>query len=161
MQISYGYQNGEVIKMLKERGTLIGNGKSCKKLEKEIMETVYKDSLKITTPVRAFITFRTHEGFERCNKYIGKSKNKLVMYMFDKYPVHFKLAPEPSNIIWENLEITKKTMRRRETFAGSMIIAFIVVCFLVITALKAYSGFSKAKYPVRVDCGMMNKEFTT
>lgn len=42
-QISYGYRNGNVIKMLKQRGTLIGNGKNTKKLEKEIMDRVVQD----------------------------------------------------------------------------------------------------------------------
>jgi len=43
-------------------------------------------------------------------------------------------------------------MRKREAIAGFLIIVFIVVVVLVITALKAYSGKTKAKYPGSVDC---------
>lgn len=72
--MTYGYKNGELIKMLKQRGLLIGNNKPHKKLEKQIMEYVVKNFERISTPVKAFITFRTQEGFERCCKYIGNSK---------------------------------------------------------------------------------------
>jgi hypothetical protein len=115
------------------------------------MEKVVTDSSKITTPVRAFITFKTQEGFERCCKYIGKSKKTPVMKLLDQ-KVHFKEAPEPSNIIWENLEVTGPTMAKREAIAGFWITLFIIFCFLTITAIKAYSGTTKAKYPVSVNC---------
>lgn len=146
--------------MLKQRGTLIGSGKSCKKLEKEILQKVVDDSVKITTPVRAFITFRTQEGFERCSKYMGKSKTKPVMKLFD-YPVTFRAAPEPSNVIWENLEVTGPTMKKRQCISYLWIGAFILVCFLLITILKVQSGTTKAKYPVRVECSEITNEFTS
>jgi hypothetical protein len=89
--------------------------------------------------VRAFITFLSQEGYDRCSKYISKSKTVPFMELYGE-KVHFRAAPEPSNIIWENLEITGPTMKKREAIAGFWIIIFIVICFLAITALKAYSG---------------------
>lgn len=43
-------------------------------------------------------------------------------------------------------------MKKRGFVAESLILAFILICFFTITALKAYSGKTKAKYPVGVDC---------
>ena len=90
---------------------------------------------------------------------MGKSKTAPVMEFFGE-KVQFKAAPEPSNIIWENLEITAPMMRKREAIAGFSITAFIVVVVLVITLLKAYSGKTKAKYPGSVDCEQITNDFT-
>ena len=82
------------------------------------------------------------------------------MKLFDQ-KVHFKSAPEPSNIIWENLEVTRPTMKKRECIAGFGITLFIIICFLSITAMKAYSGTTKQKYPISVNCEDVSNTFRT
>ena len=64
----------------------------------------------LSTPVKAYISFESAEAFERCQKHLFKydtdshKKNKLYqeMELFDE-PAQLAAAPEPSNIIWENL----------------------------------------------------------
>ena len=69
---------------------------------------------KITTPVSAFITFTTQEGFERCNNQINQyneegelNSNRVPFKFLTEEPI-VRDAPDPSNIIWENQAITRK-----------------------------------------------------
>lgn len=62
-------------------------------------------------PIYAFIIFTNQEASERCKNYlyrkIGGKRNKAkqLFKMLGDVPV-FQDAPEPTNIIWENLEVT-------------------------------------------------------
>ena len=79
-----------------------------------------------STPVAAFVTFNTQEGYERC---LQEFETSHTMFGYPIYHRHmrgalknsngFKLfedeedlevfpAKEPSNIIWENLQIDNK-----------------------------------------------------
>lgn len=142
--------------MLKKRGLFIGGCKPVKKFEKEIMDKVMTNYDLIQTPVRAFITFRTHEGYERCCKFMSNQKNAKKMTIFGQ-PVQFREATEPSNIIWENLEVTKATQKKRKVKVSIAILMFIVACFFLFVGLKATSGKNKQKYPVRVECDELVK----
>jgi len=68
---------------------------------------------KITTPVSAFITFTTQEGFERCNNQMNKYNEEGYLnrerlpYKFLTEEPFVRDAPDPSNIIWENQGITR------------------------------------------------------
>lgn len=64
----------------------------------------------------------------------------------------FKEAPEPSNIIWENLETTGKTMTKRKCLVDMTILTFVCITFVTFVALKATSGKTKMQYPISVDC---------
>ena len=63
-------------------------------------------------PIYAFIIFTNQEAFERCQnnlfRNIGGKRNKerKNFELLGDVPV-FDEAPEPTNIIWENLEVTK------------------------------------------------------
>jgi hypothetical protein len=59
-------------------------------------------------PIYAFIIFTNQEAFERCQNFLhqrtdGKINNKRHPFkLLGDVPV-FQEAPEPTNIIWENL----------------------------------------------------------
>lgn len=63
----------------------------------------------LITPVTAFITFETQEGYERaCN-----IKKEKTMFFFTKATrkfmeedLAFEEAVEPTNIIWENRHVS-------------------------------------------------------
>lgn len=59
--ISFGYSNGSIIKLLAQRGGYIGAGKfNCLgAMDKIISGVLETDGDKITTPVVAFLTFKT------------------------------------------------------------------------------------------------------
>ena len=88
------------------------------KNESESNGLVLKDSefTKMKQPVKAFITFTTHDAALRCQKYLmkvdpvslKKNKNfKELVLLGDKADI--RAASEPSNVIWENLEVNLKT----------------------------------------------------
>ena len=65
---------------------------------------------KMTTPIKAFITFDTIEGKDRCLKYLskklstGQKNDHFEPFKLLDEQVNLRNAPEPSNIIWENLQ---------------------------------------------------------
>jgi len=61
-------------------------------------------------------------------------------------------APEPSNIVWENLEVRLSEQRKRKVVAFICITIFIILTFLLFTVLKSANGKNKLKYPPRTDC---------
>jgi len=70
-------------------------------------------------------------------------------------------APEPSNIIWENLETTNFQRGARKTFVVILITLFIFITFLVYTGLKSKAGANKLKYPSSTDCEGLKYLFQT
>ncbi len=75
---------------------------------------IRKDHHIYTEPVVAFVTFNSQEGYERCINHMESTKNFYGEPIYNESGHGFKLfdeeqevyaANEPSNIIWENLEI--------------------------------------------------------
>ena len=97
-------------------GDLIGKGKFSETglIDEKIDNLLKTEMNKITTPVSAFITFTTQEGFERCNNQMNKYNEKgelnreRLPYKFLTEEPFVRDAPDPSNIIWENQGITRK-----------------------------------------------------
>jgi hypothetical protein len=149
--ISYGYHNSKMIKLLKKRGNYLGNGKinDFMKNEKMSRGLVLSNAEfeKMKQPVCAFVTFTTHEAAMRCQKYLMRrdpvtnKKNKEFrgcVIMGNKADI--KAASEPSNVIWENLEVDMVTKSKRFTIVLTVICVFIVACFLLFTSMKYKSG---------------------
>jgi len=65
----------------------------------------------LSIPVTAFITFASSEGYERCAKYLfkedilGKQNKNCKKLKLLGEEVVLSAAPEPSNIVWENLDV--------------------------------------------------------
>lgn len=75
--LAFGYKNGDLIRLLQQRGTAIANYKMDKMQQiEEKIEALIKDKKEhIMTPVNCFVTFETQEGFDRCEYYLFK-KNR-------------------------------------------------------------------------------------
>jgi len=77
--VSFGYKNGDLIKLLIKRGLAIGNAKfeDIKKIDHDIKKLVGKEKNelianqkhKMFRPVNCFVTFEDQEGNDRCEKY--------------------------------------------------------------------------------------------
>ena len=78
--ISFGMRNGVVIRELIKRGSLYANGRlkhvddMDRWLEKWIRANRQQEAL--STPVAAFVTFATQEGYERCAKRLFAAEQK-------------------------------------------------------------------------------------
>lgn len=114
----------------------------------------------------AFITFTEQEAFERCERYLFKyDRNKASnddydpLVMFDS-EMKIEEAPEPSNVIWENLEVSSMTRGARKSGVVLLITLFIFITFLVYSGLKSRAGANKLKYPSSTNCNSIGLLFS-
>ena len=169
--IAFGYKNRSVIQLLKLRGTALAQGhfKKIRPIDTRISKILTEEGSKIVTPVSAFITFNTQEGYERCNNSLfirttaglkNKNRDQTFTLMSQSKP-EVQDAPEPTNVIWENLEVSKREMTKRKCYVGTVIVLFVIVTFLFYTFLKTYSGQSKKQFPASINCKSVGSMFTS
>jgi hypothetical protein len=112
------------------------------------LEDTYADKTHDELPVgRCYIIFDRLEDRVKClndykkiNKCCWRKRKQKPRLMFKKkYPLLVKKAREPSDIIWENLEIPhqKRVIRRIFTFFITLII--ILASISIVYTLKSYS----------------------
>ena len=111
--ITFAYDNPELLNLLETRGQAVTSGKFDKlpAINKKLQDLKETKSNKLIRPVTAFLTFNTQEGYERALKYWGPGSENLFSeyteaHKFCDTVIRVKPAPEPSNIIWENRHIT-------------------------------------------------------
>lgn len=114
--ISFAHKNGEMIQRLIKRGAAFGNGKyrEVRRMDDDIKAVARVRAEELGTPVKAFITFCTQEGYERCEKHLftGLGEEAKAKYGIDIFGIPSKriaAAPEPTNIIWENQAVPLAT----------------------------------------------------
>jgi len=124
--ISFAFNNDDMIKLLQRRGNAIMNNniENKIKIEKEIDEIHKAKSSELSRPVKAFVTFELQEGYERAKKM--KEDNKRV----------FRAAPEPTNIIWENTHFTKASRFTRTLVVIGIVIFLILLSFFGLILIK-------------------------
>jgi len=103
----FAFKNSELTRMLAARGKHIISAESEKqiKLDLEIKKYIERNKESLSTPVKAFVTFQNEEGYLRAvhlTKIKRFSTTTAEKYWFGS-PLYFKAAPEPSNILWENI----------------------------------------------------------
>lgn len=110
--IRFAYKNKKVIKLLHKRGALIGADKPFEETEKvdsQINQCVEDNHDLIVSPVAAFVTFTTQEAKERAMMYLckenedGSYNDDYDAFISNGQEMVVMDAPEPSNIIWENV----------------------------------------------------------
>jgi hypothetical protein len=165
--INIAYKNREIIKLLQERGAIITGAKFDKleEIDKKIDECVTANFEKLTTPIYAFVMFNTQEGYERAVEYLspttpfGFKNPKRQKFEFLGRNARVQISSEPSNIIWENLEIGRHIERRRRVLVTILIGIFIFATFMLFTYLKQFSGRNAQQYPKTVNCKAIKNYF--
>jgi len=106
-----------------------------RKLEQEINELKEKDLEKLTRPCTAFVTLENEEGFNRAIKLnelsVGDRKG-LDVFLPGVKPIKVKEAGEPSDIIWENRMLKKRTRRRRKCVVALVMSLCLLGSFVLI-----------------------------
>lgn len=87
-----------------------------------------------------------------------KNKNARKFILFGE-KAKIMVAPEPSSVVWENLEVDKKETRKRYSIVLTVILVFILVTFLSFTAMKHLAGQNKLVYPASTDCADIRHNF--
>ena len=161
--ITFGFKNKDIISLLRKRGQYFGNlkFKEVNDVEQKLL-ALKEDKVsleKLSQPVTAFITFESTEGYERCVKYLckhgtfsGESNASYKPLPLLGENMHMNEAPEPSNVIWENLDVSKNTHRKRKIIVAIVIAIFIILTLILFSYLKGFAGINNLKYPPEIKC---------
>jgi hypothetical protein len=90
----------------------------------------------------------------------AKNPNCTPFVLYDG-EVDTDRAPEPSDIIWENLNITSTTIHLNEAKSYAIIGIFLFLTFILFTFMKAFSGANAKKYPDSIDCKSIQSLYGT
>lgn len=144
--ISFAFDNDDMIELLEKRGTAICNNKEEEKvkIEKKIDELHKSKSEELSRPVKAFITFETQEGYERAIRYKENGRKTL------------KPAVEPTNIIWENTHFTKTAKFTRTLVVIGIIVILMVLAFFLFILIKRGLVNNSRKY-LSLNCDEFNE----
>ncbi|KAL4166165.1 hypothetical protein KRP22_013430 [Phytophthora ramorum] len=103
----------------------------------------------------AFVVFNNLESRRRClqdyrrsNQWLPlKFQPKALRFRDGKFPLTVLPAPEPSNILWENLEVTARSRRLRRSFTYSVTFFLLLVSGAIISAAQSAQQTFKDKAP--------------
>ncbi|KAG6974857.1 hypothetical protein JG688_00002848 [Phytophthora aleatoria] len=103
----------------------------------------------------AFVVFNNLESRRRClqdyrrsNQWLPrKFQPKTLRFRDDKFPLTVLAAPEPSNILWENLEVTARSRRIRRSFTNSVTFLLLLLSGVIISAAQSAQQTFKDKAP--------------
>lgn len=127
---------------------------------------------KLTTPVVAFITFESDDGYNTAVSYSKKKKwfqklqnnqneeheGPVQQTIFNKVPM-FTPATEPTNIIWENRHIKGFNLGARVTGAVLISLFMLILSFGLIIYFKQTAIHYGDKYP-NVQCKDLTEQFS-
>ena len=135
--MTFSFDNGKLLKLLAERGEAIRseNFDKMRKIESEINELKEKELEKLTRPCSAFVTLENEEGYNRAillNKISVGDQKSLAVLIPGVKPIEIKEASEPSDIIWENRMLKKRTRRRRKCVVALVMSACLLGSFVLI-----------------------------
>ena len=137
-------------------------------------------------PVAAFITFERQEGKDRAIKYFiseqqrqkrekeanegaddGEtdfSRRTALVAKVDKAllgnEIVVKQAPEPSEILWHNRNVTDRQRLCKKVIVFICSFIFLVVMFYTFTLMKVISIKNMYRYPSTTNCNFVDSIFT-
>ena len=107
-----------------------------------------KNKKDFQTPVRAFITFLNQEGHERCRKFLFKDSEE---YLGEKkelkilgHPIEMSETANPSDIIWENLEVPKS--EKNWGFIKGLLL--MIIALMMSASISFYLRSQKRKFNI-------------
>lgn len=118
------------------------------------------------TPVCAFITFTTQEAKERAMKYYSKynedgtSNSDYDPIISKDQEMEVVDAPEPSNILWENLQVSKLRVQVNQGVVYFAIFVILAIVFGTMTLLKKTASDNQKMYPPRMPCAGIDQLYT-
>jgi hypothetical protein len=141
--IVFAFNNDQLIKLLKQRGTFIMQQKYDKvaETEKKIMEYKEANIDDLIRPVDAFITFEEEDGkivaeaFEPKFNFWGTKEPAKKFFLEDELVL--VEATEPTNIIWENRHFTPSETLQRSLKALLCIVILLIISFVTIYFTKS------------------------
>ena len=155
--ISFAFNNAELIRLLSTRGSHIMYQRydKMREVEKEISELKDREFKELSKPCDAFITFEEEDGgiigqrFEPELTLSGRRLPARAQFMGDD--LFLVESTEPTNIIWENRHFTTQDYIKKTTIAVIIISFLLAASFVVMSICKIYAINKSNLYP-EVDC---------
>jgi hypothetical protein len=131
--------------LLKERGSKLASAADDVEVigvDNKISTLIRSEGAAISKPICAFITFTNQEAKERALKYLTEKTSEGLKNEdyegFVSIGCDLKVmdAPEPSDIIWENLQITPTVVKRMECLSWTIIASVLIGVFVLFTFMK-------------------------
>ena len=102
----------------------------------------------------AYVVFNCSESRGRCLDDYRTSSGRLARWaqpkslrFRNKYALHVQAAPEPSNILWENLEVSARSRRYRRWITSLVTLVFLLCSFGLIYAVQTQQKAFNDKLP--------------
>lgn len=102
-----------------------------------------RDFQHLMTPVSAFITFESEEGYQRALNMCDNGRRLSILGTVDPRIVE---APEPTNIIWENRPYSFFHRLTRLLISSIVIVFLLSISFSIIFVLKRQAKENNLKY---------------
>jgi hypothetical protein len=155
--MQFSYKNAALLKLLRTRGTYIKNldWDNLKKIDEEIQTCKTEKYQDFMTPVSVFITFESEEGYNRA--LVIAEKDLPINWMGQK--LRFDPAPEPTDIIWENRELTNTDRIKRLIITILVTLFLLAISFTIIIMLKQKAMENNIKYG-EADCREVAEIYT-
>ena len=163
--VAIGLNNGRLIDLFQKRGvleikveemvaklkllklqtiqqTLKKMRKKQQKLDAKILALRQKTDFKA---VVAYVTFNEESGQEEClesysfgtlQRLLGRDKGKVKTFR-GRYNLRVTQAPEPSNVLWENLQVRGFQVYIRAGIANLIAVSMLLVSFAIVIGVKA------------------------
>lgn len=152
-QITFAYDNKELINFCKQRGAFIKaeKWKKVKDINTKISKTIRDPYLlnKFQRPCSVFATFECEEGRARALVYNQTIKDPEFK-IYDKLlgeEIELQEASEPTDIIWENRSFTPRERTIKRFVVYTIIFFMLTVSGSIIYSLTKTTNKLKAKYP--------------
>ncbi|RLN84290.1 hypothetical protein BBJ28_00007250 [Nothophytophthora sp. Chile5] len=103
----------------------------------------------------AFVVFNNLESQRRCLQDYRESTRwlprtlqpKLLRFRDGQFPLIVTPAPEPSNILWENLEVTKRGRFYRQCVTSFVTLLLLVVSAIIVSAAQSAQRQFESRLP--------------
>jgi len=138
-----------LLNLLQKRGDAIKDVKwmDVKMIDMVINEHIKQNFENLRTPVSVFIAFESEEGYNRALAI--KENGMEVFWKGEK--LSFEAAPEPTDIIWENRQITRRQRLWNLVITVINTLILLAFSFWFIFFLKQKEYEAHVKYE-EMDC---------
>lgn len=165
--VQFAYNNSDVINLLYQRANYIRGGKldQVQQINQKMIDMFSADAAdsrnatdKVQTPVTCFISFQKEEGYNRavCYNDVAQIDPSKELRTLLEEPVHVEPAPEPSDIIWENRQYSRKERIQRSKKVFLILFIVLLVSFILIFQSSTKMQQLIERYPEQ-DCHKIQK----
>ena len=151
------FNQREIILLLKKRGTLIKaeDWVGVYNIQKQIDQVKDNSQDELMIPCHAFMTFETEEGVTRALRYQEALEADETLKDIKTWPdgsqVFIKRAPEPTDLIWENMHVSFASRVLRTICVVICIVILLAISFFLLTWLSGKQVQFDQIY-LRVNC---------